>query len=88
MAFFAEGRRVPGVPAHNMDQEPGHGTWCYLIAAHTVFIGSAPRIAEDVVCSCRLSLPARREKRALPSPPSGIRQWCVGVGLVARLLRL
>jgi hypothetical protein len=31
-----------------------------LITAHIVFIGGAPRLAEDLVCSCRLSLPESR----------------------------
>ncbi len=39
-----------------------------LEASHTVFIGSAPRLAEGVVRSCRLPSRHAREKNALLAP--------------------
>ena len=39
-----------------------------LEASHIVFIGSAPRLAEDVVRSCRLPSRHARENNALLAP--------------------
>ena len=46
-------------------KKPGRGTEFYSVTVHIVFIGSPPRLAEDVVCSRRSFPPgARASKRA------------------------